>query len=71
VRVARALPALPKLADAMRRGVLSYCKLRALTRIAAPANEDFLLDLAETATVSHLEKVASPLRARARFSRES
>jgi hypothetical protein len=57
VRVARALPALPRLADAMRRGVLSYCKLRALTRIATPENEDFLLELAETATVSHLEKV--------------
>jgi len=26
VRVARALPALPKIAGAMRRGVLSYCK---------------------------------------------
>jgi hypothetical protein len=57
VRVARALPGLPKLADAMRRGVLSYCKLRALTRVATPETEGFLLELAETATVSHLEKV--------------
>jgi hypothetical protein len=43
VRVARALEHLPLLSDAMRRGVLSYCKIRALTRIATPENEDYLL----------------------------
>jgi hypothetical protein len=42
VRVARALPELPLIADAMRRGVLSYCKVRALTRIATKENESFL-----------------------------
>jgi hypothetical protein len=34
VRVARALPGLPKIADAMRRGVPSDCKARAMTRRA-------------------------------------
>ena len=34
VRVARALAALPRLSDSMRRGELSYSKVRALTRIA-------------------------------------
>ncbi len=56
VRVAKALPALPKLADAMRRGVISYCKVRALTRIATPDNEALLLRIAEDGTVSHVEK---------------
>jgi hypothetical protein len=56
VRVARALEGLPKIGDAMRRGVLSYCKVRALTRIATPENEDLLLQIAENGTVSHVEK---------------
>ncbi len=56
VRVAKALPGLPKLADAMRRGVISYCKVRAMTRIATPENEALLLAIAEDGTVSHVEK---------------
>ncbi|MCY4556427.1 MAG: DUF222 domain-containing protein [Chloroflexi bacterium] len=36
VRVARALAELPLMSDAMRRGELSYSKVRALTRIARP-----------------------------------
>ena len=36
VRVARALPALPRLAQALARGELSYAKVRALTRVATP-----------------------------------
>ena len=36
VRVARALPNLPRLAGALRRGEISYAKVRALTRIATP-----------------------------------
>jgi hypothetical protein len=57
VRVAKALEHLPLLSDAMRRGILSYCKIRALTRIATPENEDYLLQIAETGTVSHVEKL--------------
>jgi len=56
VRVARALEGLPRLGDAMRRGVLSYCKIRALTRMATAENEDYLSSIAEVGTVSHVEK---------------
>ena len=39
VRVARALGTLPRLADALARGELSYSKVRALTRVATPETE--------------------------------
>ena len=45
VRVARALPALPRLAAALARGELSYAKVRALTRVATPETEECLLTL--------------------------
>src|SRR5437773_8834370 len=38
VRVARALGSLPRLADALGRGELSYSKVRALTRVATPGD---------------------------------
>ena len=56
VRVARALEGLPRVADAMQRGVLSYCKVRALTRIATAENEAWLLSM-EAETVSQVEKL--------------
>jgi hypothetical protein len=62
VRVARALEGLPRLAEAMRRGVLSYCKVRALTRIATAENEDYLLSIAEAGTVSHVERTVRLFR---------
>ena len=43
VRVARALGELPKLSAAMRRGALSYSKVRAVTRVATPQTEQALL----------------------------
>ena len=43
VRVARALGALPLLAQALARGELSYAKVRALTRVATPETEERLL----------------------------
>ena len=43
VRVARALGALPQLAQALARGELSYAKIRALTRVATPETEARLL----------------------------
>lgn len=46
VRVARALPTLPRIAWAMERGQLSYARVRALTRVATPENEAALLDVA-------------------------
>ena len=40
VRVAKALDALPRLSGAMQRGEISYAKVRALTRVATPENEE-------------------------------
>jgi len=56
VRVARALPALPLVSAEMRRGRLSYAKVRALTRVATPDNEQALVDLALTGTAAHVER---------------
>ena len=50
VRVARALGELPKLSDAMRPGRVSYSKVRAVTRVATPENEQALLDVALAGT---------------------
>ena len=58
VRVARALEDLPLLSDAMQRGQLSYSKVRALTRVATPANERRLLGFAECAPASYVERLA-------------
>ena len=57
VRVARALGALPKLSDAMRRGVVSYSKVRAVTRVATPETEQALLDVALCGTAAHVEQI--------------
>jgi hypothetical protein len=47
VRVARALRELPQIRDAFARGIISYSKVRAMTRVATPASEEYLLMLAE------------------------
>ncbi|MFC1611368.1 DUF222 domain-containing protein [Myxococcota bacterium] len=57
VRVARALAALPAISAAMAQGALSYSKVRALTRIATPQNEEELLENAHQGTASHVEKM--------------
>ena len=57
VRVARALGNLPKLSDAMRRGVISYSKVRAVTRVATPETEQALLDVALCGTAAHVEQI--------------
>ena len=62
VRVARALGDLPLLSDAMRRGQISYSKVRALTRVATPENERRLLDFAECAPASYVERLARAWR---------
>ncbi len=62
VRVARALGELPLLSDAMRRGRISYSKVRALTRVATPANERRLLGFAECAPASYVERLARAWR---------
>jgi Domain of unknown function (DUF222)/HNH endonuclease len=62
VRVARALGALPLLSAAMRRGELSYSKVRALTRIATPANEQELLSFGRAGTAAHVERLVRGMR---------
>ncbi|MEZ5293438.1 MAG: DUF222 domain-containing protein [Vicinamibacterales bacterium] len=57
VRVARALPALAAVSAQMRRGALSYAKVRALTRVATPANEQTLVDFALAGTAAHVERL--------------
>ena len=39
----------------MRRGQLSYSKVRALTRIATPETDESLVDLGKTGTAAHIE----------------
>src|SRR5688500_2408554 len=56
VRVARALRGLPTIAAAFDNGRLSYAKVRALTRIAAPDYEAALLEFALSATASQTER---------------
>jgi hypothetical protein len=56
VRVARALRALPRIESAFVAGRLSYSKVRALTRIAAPDCEAALLEFALSATASQTER---------------
>ena len=62
VRVARALGALPKIDDALRRGQVSYSKVRALTRVATPENEASLLQMARSSTAAQLERICRGYR---------
>ena len=55
VRTALALEALPKISASMARGELSYSKVRALTRVASPANEEYFQSIALAGTVHHVE----------------
>ena len=62
VRVARALADLPLLSDALRRGRISYSKVRAVTRVATPETEQALLDVALAGTAAHVEQVVRAWR---------
>src|SRR5215510_13368848 len=55
VRVAGKLAEFPAIDDALRRGEVSYSKVRAMLRVATPANENLLLDHARLLTASQLE----------------
>src|SRR5947207_485159 len=57
VRVARALGALPRLANALSRGEISYAKVRAVTRVATPETEERLLAVARAGTAEHVERI--------------
>jgi hypothetical protein len=55
IRVARSLPDLPLINEAFSTGKISYSNVRAMTRVANPKNEAFLLQIAEYGTANHLE----------------
>jgi hypothetical protein len=57
VRVARALGGLPLISASMRKGEISYSKVRAITRVATAANEAELLDFARAGTAAHVERL--------------
>jgi Domain of unknown function (DUF222)/HNH endonuclease len=57
VRVARALGALPRLAQALACGQLSYSKVRALTRVATTETEERLLAVGRAGTAEHIERI--------------
>jgi hypothetical protein len=57
VRVARALGTLPRLAEALARGELSYAKVRELTRVATLETEERLLAVGQAGTASHVERI--------------
>jgi hypothetical protein len=57
VRVARALGTLPRLAQALARGELSYAKVRALTRVATAETEERLLAVGRSGTAEHVERI--------------
>jgi len=57
VRVATRLGSLPVLDDALRTGQVSYSKVRAMTRVATPANEALLLEDARHTDAAQLERI--------------
>jgi hypothetical protein len=62
VRVAHAITKLPRISEAMAQGQLSYSKVRALTRVACPHTEDYLLHIALHGTAAHVEKLVREFR---------
>ncbi|MGH8166710.1 MAG: DUF222 domain-containing protein, partial [Woeseiaceae bacterium] len=62
VRVAHAMKTLPAIAMAFAKGELSYSKVRALTRVARPDNEDELLAFALHTTAARVEERCRELR---------
>ena len=57
IRVAHALEKLPKINQAFEQGLVSYSKVRAMTRVATDENEAVLLSVADDFSASHVEKL--------------
>ena len=62
VRTARALESLPKISAAFGEGLLSYSKVRALTRVATAETEKTLLHIALNGTAAHVERTVRGFR---------
>jgi hypothetical protein len=71
VRVASKLGGLPLIDDALRRGELSYSKVRAMTRVATPANQEMLLDQARYSTGAQLERICKKYAALQRHDQDT
>lgn len=54
LRVANALPELQKIRDTFADGRLGYSKVRGMTRVATPDNEDFRMTVATHGTANHV-----------------
>jgi Domain of unknown function (DUF222)/HNH endonuclease len=61
-RIGKRLAELPLIRGAFARGELSYAKVSALTRVAEPATEEGLLELAEALTASQLSRCLAAYR---------
>ena len=57
IRIGRALARLPGIDTAFRDGILSYSKVRAITRVATRATEATLLDIAGRSSAAQLESL--------------
>ena len=62
IRVARALANLPLISESMRKGEISYSKVRAVTRVATPNNEEPLLTIALGGTACQVERIVRAWR---------
>jgi hypothetical protein len=62
VRVARALESLPEISAAFASGEFSYSKVRAMTRVATPANESVLVSIGRYGTATHVENLVKKYR---------
>lgn len=62
VRVAHCLESLPLIDAAFASGEISYSKVRAMTRVATPENEDYLLMIARHGTANHIEQAVGKYR---------
>ena len=71
VRVARRLEELRLIDAAFSAGEISYSKVRAMTRVATPENEDYLLYIARNGTASHVEQMVRKYRKVCRVSDEA
>ena len=61
VRVAKALRPLPKMQHAFEQGRLSYSKVRALTRVATPANEAQMVRMGREAPAAQIDRLVAGL----------
>ncbi len=71
LRTGKALANLPKIRECFAAGRISYSKVRAMTRVATPENEDALLNVALHGTASHIEKLVRGYRWRIRVDEEN